>query len=413
MPLYDYKGYATTGKKAGREVTGTLEAANKQALRDALIKKGIALSTCSEKSQIAKSKSNAGLFSKLQFSQSVSKQEVKDFTSQFATLQRADIPLVECLSALLEQMENETFRTVLSDVKTKVCEGASLTSALSDHPKLFDTLYLSMIKAGESSGSLSVVLERLTDILESQQRLKSKVIGAMVYPLIMVCVGGILLIVIFVFVIPRVTKMFEQQQKELPGITQFLLDVAYVFSHYWYLIIAGILLIIFGFNKWINTESGRLKWDAFKIRVPIFGPVFRLVSISRFAKTLATLLASGVPLLESLSIVRAILGNEVLAKVVDTARDSIREGDSLSSPLKKSGEFPPLMVNMISSGERVGQLETMLNNVANEFESIVNARVAALTSLLEPLMIVVMGGTIGFVVIAIMLPIMQLSDGFG
>lgn len=412
MPLYDYKGYATTGKKAGREVTGTLEAASKQALREQLLKKGIALSSWSEKSQIAKTNGASGKF-KLQLHPSVSSQEVKDFTSQFATLQRADIPLVECLTALLEQMENETFRTVLSDIKTKVCEGASLASALGDHPKIFDTLYLSMIKAGESSGSLSVVLERLTDILESQQRLKSKIIGAMVYPLIMICVGGILLIVIFVFVIPRVTKMFEQQQKELPGITQFLLDVAYAFSHFWWLIMIVAGLIAFLFHKWIHSPSGRLKWDAFKIKVPIFGSVFRLVSISRFAKTLATLLASGVPLLESLAIVRAILGNEVLAKVVDQARDSIREGDSLSAPLKRSGEFPPLMVNMISSGERVGQLETMLNNVANEFESIVNARVAALTSLLEPLMIVVMGGTIGFVVIAIMLPIMQLSDGFG
>lgn len=408
MPLYNYTGYATSGKK----VTGTLDAANKQVLREQLQKKGIILSVCSEKSQLAKGE-KASILKKFNLGQSVSKQEIKDFTSQFAALQRADIPLVECLSALLEQMENETFRTVLSDVKTKVCEGASLASALGDHPKIFDTLYISMIKAGESSGSLNVVLERLTDILESQQRLKSKIIGAMVYPLIMVCVGGILLIVIFVFVIPRVTKMFEQQQKTLPGITQFLLDVAYVLSNYWMLIIPAILGLAYLFNMWIHSKSGRLKWDAFKIKVPIFGPVFRLVSISRFAKTLATLLASGVPLLESLSIVRSILGNEVLAKVVDNARDCIREGDSLSAPLKKSGEFPPLMVNMISSGERVGQLDTMLNNVANEFESIVNARVAALTSLLEPLMIVVMGGTIGFVVIAIMLPIMQLSDGFG
>jgi len=412
MALYEYKGYATTGRNAGREVKGVREAANKQALREALLKKGIALSEAKEKNQALKegSKSSKVSFS---FGSGVSAREIKEFTSQFSTLQRAAIPLVECLSALAEQTENEKFRDVLADVKTKVCEGTSLAAAMADHPKIFDTLYVSMIKAGESSGSLDIVLQRLSDVLEAQQRTKSKVIGAMVYPMIMLIVGCILMSIIFIFVIPRVTKMFAQQSKELPGITQILITTSNIFTKYWFLIGVGICAIIYAFKRWKETPKGREKWDHIKIRIPVFGSVLKTTSISRFAKTLATLLASGVPLLEALGIVRSILENEELAKIIDGAADSIREGDSLSAPLKRSGQFPPLMTNMIASGERAGQLEQMLNNVADEMESQVNAKIEAMTSLLEPLMIVLMGGSIGFVVIAIMLPIMQLSDGFG
>ncbi len=412
MALYQYKGYGTSGKNAGREMTGTKEAPNKQALRELLLKQGIALSEAKEKNQIAKEKAAASKI-KLQIGTGISKQDIKNFTSQFSTLQHASIPLVECLTSLTDQMENEAFRTVLADIKTKVCEGTSLAAAMADHPKVFDTLYVSMIRAGESSGSLDVVLQRLVDFLDSQLRLRSKIIGAMVYPIIMIVIGVVLLSIIFIFVVPRLTKMFDQQSKELPGITQLLLNVAYVFQNFWWLLIMIFVGLYFAFKKWVATDSGHKTWDRFKLKAPIVGKVTRLTALSRFAKTLATLLASGVPLLDALKIVRSILGNEILAKVVDTAHESIREGESLSTPLKRSGEFPLLMTNMIASGEKAGELEAMLNNVADEYESQVNTSVEALTSLLEPLMIVVMGGTIGFVVIAIMLPIMQLSDGFG
>ncbi len=412
MALYEYKGYATSGRNAGREMKGVREAANKQALREQLLKKGIALSEAKEKNQAQKEASKSTKFS-FSFGSGVSAREIKEFTSQFSTLQHAAIPLVECLSALTEQTENEKFRDVLADVKTKVCEGTSLAAAMGDHPKVFDTLYISMIKAGESSGSLDIVLKRLSDVLEAQQRTKSKVIGAMVYPMIMLIVGAILMTIIFIFVIPRVTKMFAQQSKELPGITQMLITTSNIFTKYWFLIGILICAAIYGFRKWKETPKGRAMWDHIKIRIPVFGNVLKTTSISRFAKTLATLLASGVPLLEALGIVRSILENEELAKIIDSAADNIREGDSLSAPLKRSGQFPPLMTNMIASGERAGQLEQMLDNVANEMEQQVNAKIEAMTALLEPLMIVLMGGSIGFVVIAIMLPIMQLSDGFG
>ena len=407
MPLYEYKGLNGHGK----QTKGVKEAASRAALRDALLKNGIYLSEAREKSG-AKADGEKKSFN-LQIGPGVSKQDIKDFTSQFCTLQKAAIPLVECLTALADQAEKETLKTALTDIKSKVSEGSSLADAMAGYPKLFDTLYISMIRAGESSGALDVVLERLTSFLDSQQKLRSKVVGAMVYPLIMIIIGGILMIVLLVFVVPRVTKLFEQQRKELPGVTRLLLAMTDAVNNYWWLLLMIAIAIGFGFKKWVSTPNGRRIWDGFLLKIPIIGNINRLVAISRFAKTLATLLASGVPLLKAMDIVKSTLGNVVLSKVVETAHEAVREGETLAAPLKRSGEFPALMLHMINVGERAGRLEEMLNSVATTYEDQVSVKVEALTSLLEPLMIVVMGGTIGFVVIAILLPIMQLSDGFG
>ena len=410
MPLYEYKGL----NKVGKPVKGTKDAASKAALREALLKAGVYLSEATEKTGAkADAKNQKGVLAGVKIGGGVSKQDIKDFTSSFCTLQKAAIPLVECLNALADQAENESLKAALTDIKAKVSEGSSLANAMADYPKMFDTLYISMIRAGESSGSLDIVLERLTGFLESQLRLKSRIMGAMVYPIIMVVIGVLLMTVLLVFIVPRVTKLFEQQRKELPGITKFLLASSDFMVHFWWLVAIIIGGLIFLFRKWTSTKSGRLKWDTFLLKIPLFGGLFRMVSLSRFAKTLSTLLASGVPLLKALEITKSVLGNEMLAKVVENAHDQIKEGETLAAPLKRSGEFPPLMVHMISVGERAGRLEEMLNSVADNYEEQVGVKVDALTSMLEPLMIVVMGGTIGFVVFAIMLPIMQLSDGFG
>lgn len=408
MPLYEYKGL----NKVGKPVKGTKEAATKGALREALLKTGVYLSECTEKTG-GKTAEKSKSFTQIKIGGGVSKQDIKDFTSSFCTLQKAAIPLVECLNALSEQAEKETLKTALTDIKAKVSEGSSLAAAMADYPKLFDNLYISMIRAGESSGSLDIVLERLTGFLDSQLRLKSRVTGAMVYPIIMIVIGVLLMIVLLVFVIPRVTKLFEHQKKELPGITKFLLFMTDAVNHYWWLIIIIVGALVYAFKKWVSTPKGRERWDRITLKLPLFGGLLRMVAISRFAKTLSTLLASGVPLLKALDIVKAVMGNVVLAKVVENAHDSIKEGESLALPLKRSGEFPPLMIHMITVGEKAGRLEEMLNSVADNYQEQVSVKVDALTTMLEPLMIVVMGGTIGFVVFAIMLPIMQLSDGFG
>lgn len=408
MPLYEYKGLTTQGKPQ----KGTKEAPNKAALRDALLKNGIYLSEAVEKTG-AKSADGSSGAAQIKIGGRVTKQDIKDFTSSFCTLQKAAIPLVECLNALADQAEKETLKAALTDIKAKVSEGSSLANAMADYPKMFDTLYISMVRAGESSGALDIVLERLTGFLESQLRLKSRVTGAMVYPIIMIVIGVVLLSVLLIFIVPRVTKLFDQQRKELPGITKFLLASSDFMMHWWWTVIIAAGVIWYAFKKWTATPAGRLKWDTFLLKIPIFGGVIRMVSISRFAKTLSTLLASGVPLLKALEIVKSILGNKVLSNVVEDAHDSIKAGETLAAPLKRSNEFPPLMIHMISVGEKAGRLEEMLNSVADTYEEQVNVRVDAMTTMLEPLMIVVMGGTIGFVVFAIMLPIMQLSDGFG
>ena len=408
MPLYEYKGLTP----AGKPTKGTKEAPTKAALRDALLKNGIFLSEAVEKLG-AKGGEASGAKKEIRLGGSVTKQDIKDFTSSFCTLQKAAIPLVECLNALADQAEKETLREALTDIKAKVSEGSSLANAMADYPKLFDTLYISMIRAGESSGSLDIVLERLTAFLDSQLRLRSKITGAMVYPMIMVVIGVLLMALLLGFVVPRVTKLFDQQRKELPGITKFLLAASDLVTNYWWALIILAILAYFGFKKWTSTPSGRLRWDKILLKLPLVGGIIRMVSISRFAKTLSTLLASGVPLLKALDIVKSILGNEVLAKVIEQAHDNIKEGETLAAPLKRSGEFPPLMVHMVAVGEKAGRLEEMLNSVADNYQEQVSVKVEALTAMLEPLMIVVMGGTIGFVVFAILLPIMQLSDGFG
>ncbi|MGZ6125612.1 MAG: type II secretion system F family protein, partial [Myxococcales bacterium] len=291
----------------------------------------------------------------------------------------------------------------------KVNEGSSLADALNEHPKVFSTLYVNMIRAGESSGALDVVLVRLADFTESQSLLRNKIIGAMLYPAIMMVVGIAIVSILFVVVIPKVTKIFEDMNVTLPWTTRILIGVSSFARDYWYLIVAALPLLVFGIRRWVRSPGGRAKWDRLKLRAPVFGELTRMLALSRFAKTLATLLASGVPLLTAMDIVKNVVSNTLLADVIAQARDSIREGESIAAPLKRSGQFPPLVYHMIAIGERSGQLEEMLQNVAKSYEAQVEMRIGALTSLLEPVMIVAMGGGVAFIVFSILMPIMQLN----
>ena len=294
-------------------------------------------------------------------------------------------------------------------VKQKVNEGASLADALREHPKVFSELYVNMIRAGESSGALDVVLVRLADFTESQALLRNKIIGAMLYPAIMVVVGIAIVGILFVVVIPKVTKIFDDMNVTLPWTTRILIGVSSFARDYWYVVLVAIPALVFGLRRFVRTARGRAWWDRTKLGAPVFGELIRMLSLSRFAKTLATLLASGVPLLTAMDIVRNIVSNTLLADVIDKARDAIREGESIAAPLRRSGQFPPLVYHMIAIGERSGQLEEMLQNVARSYEAQVEMRVGALTSLLEPVMIVAMGGGVAFIVFSILMPIMQLN----
>jgi general secretion pathway protein F len=266
-----------------------------------------------------------------------------------------------------------------------------------------------MIRAGETSGALDVVLVRLADFTEAQAQLRNKILGAMLYPAIMVVVGIAIVGILFVVVIPKVTTIFNDMQVSLPWTTQILIATSTFARDYWYLVLAGIPAIGYGIKRWVNTPKGRKWWDRTQLKLPVFGELVRMLAIARFARTLATLLKSGVPLLTSMDIVRNIVHNSVLSEVIESARDAIREGESIAAPLKRSGQFPPLVHHMIAVGERTGQLEDMLLNVAKSYDSQVEMRITALTSLLEPVMIVVMGAGVAFVVFSILMPIMQLN----
>jgi general secretion pathway protein F len=266
-----------------------------------------------------------------------------------------------------------------------------------------------MIRAGESSGALDVVLVRLADFTESQAQLRNKILAAMLYPAIMVVVGIAIVGILFVVVIPKVTKIFEDMNVALPWTTRILIGVSSFARDFWYVVLVALPLLVLGVRRFVHTPRGRAWWDRTQLRAPVFGELIRMLALSRFAKTLATLLASGVPLLTAMDIVKNIVSNTLLAGVIDNARDAIREGESIAAPLKRSGQFPPLVYHMIAIGERSGQLEEMLRNVAKSYEAQVEMRIGALTSLLEPVMIVAMGGGVAFIVFSILMPIMQLN----
>lgn len=407
MPVYEYVGMTSAGKKT----RGVFDADNPRALRDQLKAQGVFITEYFEGKAAAKRK-GGDVQIKLPGADRISLMDVVVLTRQLATLQKAGIPLVESLSALIEQCEKEKLKAVVSQVRQKVNEGSSLAAAMAEHPEAFSDLYINMIKAGESSGNLDIVLLRLTEFLDGQLGLQQKLIAAAVYPLLMVVLGSFIVAYLMASVVPKVTQIFDDQEAALPFITQVLIFFSDVIAGYWWLILMAIGGAIYGFRKWKVTPKGHYKWDRFVLKMPIFGDLVRMIAVSRFAKTMSTLLASGVPLLGALDIVKNILGNVILIDVIEKARLNIREGESVAGPLKRSGEFPPMVTHMIAVGERTGELESMLQSVAEAYDQQVSSRVAALTSLLEPLMIVVMGGAVGFIVFAILLPILKMNEAF-
>jgi general secretion pathway protein F len=411
MPVFEYTGLT----EAGKNVRGIRDAESSKTLRSVLRKDGVYLTEArpAEAGAVA-GEQKTGLSREVDVAEllgfgGVSSQDLAIATRQLATLIAAGIPLVEALTALVDQVEQPRLKKIMGVVKQKVNEGASLADALKEHPKVFSDLYVNMIRAGESSGALDVVLVRLADFTEGQAMLRNKIIGAMLYPAIMVVVAVAIVGILFVVVIPKVTKIFEDMNVTLPWTTRILIALSSFARDYWYLVLVLLPALAFGVRRWVRTPRGRAWWDRTQLSAPVFGELVRMLSISRFAKTLSTLLASGVPLLTAMDIVKNIVTNSVLSSVIDNARDAIREGESIAAPLKRSGQFPPLVYHMIAIGEKSGQLEEMLQNVARSYESQVEMRVAALTSLLEPLMIVLMGGGVAFIVFSILMPIMQLN----
>lgn len=404
MPLYEFAGM----NEAGKAVKGMREADSQKALRALLRKEGIYLTQVAL-GAAARAGEKGEEAARQWFTGRISSDDIAITTRQLATLVGAGIPLVDALTALVDQVEHPRLRRIISQVKQRVNEGSSLGDALAAHDKVFSNLYINMIRAGESSGALDIVLVRLADFTESQAKLRSKVVGALAYPAVMMIVAVVIVGILFTSVIPKVTQIFVDMDVVLPFYTRALIWGSDFAQNYWYVVLGMGALTVVAIRAWLRTPSGRLKAHRMQLKVPVLGNLVRLIAMSRFSRTLATLLGSGVQLLVAMDIVRNIVGNLVLQDVIEKARDNIREGESIAGPLKRSGQFPPMVCHMIAIGERSGQLEEMLKKVADAYDNQVETRIGAMTSLLEPVMIVVMGGGIAFIVAAILMPILQMN----
>jgi len=492
MAVFEYRGLVSA---TGKQVHGVRDADNAKVLRAALRREGILLTSAAEGTQERKGRR---LDDFLALFRRVSVTDVAMMTRQLATLVGAGIPLVESVAALTDQVDKLALKKVLTQVRDRLNEGSSFAKSLEPHPEIFPSLYVNMVAAGEASGTLEKVLERLADFMEGQARLRGKVSAALAYPILMLIIGSVLITVMMVAVVPKVTSIFASLDRALPWYTSLLIFISNVVASAemrgavlalasvvccqraislarggkdthmmlavaaiftigllvlprtagkaasgadrrigWVIgaVVTSVALVLAAFSvdslfeyaigigagivialvlarllTYIATPEGKVRKDGILLNLPIFGGLFRMLAVSRFARTLATLLQSGVPLLKALEIVKNVIGNARIERVVEEAAVSIREGATIAQPLKRSGVFPPMVTHMIAVGEKSGQLESMLENVAKAYDTQVDTKVQALTSLLEPLMIVFMGGAVGFIAFSILMPLIQMND---
>ncbi|MBK9293372.1 MAG: type II secretion system inner membrane protein GspF [Oligoflexia bacterium] len=401
MPVFEYRGV----NSAGKTIKGNIESDNVKNARAKLKKDGVFVTELKDKKQLSLKKT-----SKLSSGGSVSVQDLSLMTRQLATLIKSQIPLVDALAALVDQVDNLVLRSAVSDIRQMVTEGSSFHKALGKYPKIFSNIYISMCEAGEMSGTLDIILIRLAEFTEKQNELRNKVRAAMMYPMIMAFFGFAVMIVMFVVVIPKVTQIFEDLEKQLPWYTEVLIGISKFIADYWLMLIIGFVASILMFLRWSSSENGRPKWDAMKLKIPVVGKLVRMIAVSRFAKTLSTLLAGGVPMLNAFDIVKNVVDNKVFERVIIECRDQVSEGNSVAGPLKKSGEFPPIVTHMVNIGEKTGELENMLTQVSEAYDFQVNVAISGLTSILEPIMLIFMGLIVGFIVFSIMIPILEMSN---
>ncbi len=402
MPVYIWIG--TTRKDEVKK--GEIEAADELAVRALLRRQGFKSLTVKKKPK--------DLLEYLPFLQGgVKEKSVVVFCRVFSTMINAGLPLIQCLDLLSQQESNKVFAKIIRQVKEDIEGGTSLTDALKKYPKIFDELFVNLIAAGEAGGVLDVVLERLSNYMEKAMKLKSKVKGAMVYPAAVLAISLGVIVLLLIKVIPVFQKMFEGVGGELPGPTLMIITASELAQSYWWFALGIMILIYVAFNRYYATEKGRWSVDALLLKLPIFGQLLKKVAVAKFSRTLATMLASGVPILEGLSIVSKTSGNVVIEDALLKTRQSISEGESIAGPLEESKLFPPMVVQMIAVGEATGALDAMLAKIADFYDDEVDAAVSAMMTLMEPLLIVFLGGAVGGMIIAMYLPIFKLAAVVG
>jgi type IV pilus assembly protein PilC len=402
MPVFLWEGQTRKGEKK----KGEIAAANEAALRGILRRQGLTSITIKQKPK--------DLSEYLPFlKQKVKEKEVVIFARIFATMINAGLPLIQCLDLLAQQEQNKTFAQIITAIKEDIEGGSTLSDALKKYPKVFDDLFVNLVAAGESGGILDVILQRLSNYMEKAMKLKSKVKGAMTYPASVLVISIAVVALLLVKVIPVFQKMFEGMGGELPGPTQFLVNLSAVAQKYFLVAIIAVAVVIFAFRRFYKTEKGTLLMDGLLLKSPVFGPLLKKVAVAKFTRTMSTMMSSGVPILEGLAIVSKTAGNKIIENALMRVRRSISEGKTIAEPLFETGIFPPMVVQMIAVGEATGALDSMLSKIADFYDDEVDAAVDAMTALLEPFMMVFLGGVVGGMIIAMYLPIFKMASVVG
>jgi type IV pilus assembly protein PilC len=403
MPSFAYQAKDATGKS----VNGVIEAENERVLRAKLREMNYYVTGITQKQTTGLNTDIGQYFSRFQ---GVNEQALVVFARQFATMINAGLAMVRCLDVLSVQTEDGVLKPVITAVRREVEGGSTLAAALGKFPKVFSPLFVNMVRAGELGGILDDVLNRLATFLEKDFNLKKKVKSAMTYPAVILVMAVLIVMFLVIFIMPTFVELFNGMQMTLPVPTKILIGFTngarnpYVFGPVIVLSIVAFIL----FNRYTSTQVGRRQFDAFKLKLPVFGMLIRKVAISRFCRTLGTLLQSGVPIMQALEIVGKASGNEVIAETVNKVRESVREGESIAVPLQLSGLFPPLVTQMVAVGEETGNLDGMLSKISDFYDTEVEYMLASLTSLLEPILILVMGFIVGFIVVSVFLPLYQI-----
>jgi general secretion pathway protein F len=399
LPVFEYKAI----NERGKEVKGILDAENSMAARGKLRTQGLHPTFLSETVEKKRAES------KFRFSRT-NPRDIALLMRQFSTLVGSGLPLLESLTALVEQTEQPGLKKILTRVRERVLEGKPLSAAMAEHPRLFSELQVNMVKAGERSGGLEVVLERLAELMERRLELVQRVRSALTYPVFMLIIGTGVLFFLLSFVVPKVTDIFKESGQILPLPTIVLIAIANFLKDAWWFILILAVGALFGLYRFLRTEKGKRMKDVLVLRLPLWGGLQAKLIVARLSRTLGTLLMSGVSLMPSLDICRAVTGNVVFEDAIDAMKDEVEAGKSLAAPLKNAGIFPPMAVHMVQSGEKSGRLEEMMFRVADTYEKEVENTVNAMTSLLEPVMILFMGLIVGFIVLAVLLPILEMSQ---
>lgn len=402
MPTYAYVAKDAQGKP----FKGTTEAENEKILVKRLREQGYWVTSVTK--QRAAAAEGAKKKKKMLFGGKVKLNHLSVFCRQFATMINAGVSLVRCLAILEQQTASPKLREIIRDIQTQVEGGMTLSKALSKYPLVFSNLFIGLVRAGEIGGVLDESLDRLATFLEKDMELRRKVKAAMTYPTLVMVAAFFIVTGLVTFILPKFMAIFKDFKVTMPASTQFLMNLSHFMTTKWYFMLIGLVLFRIAFGKYIRTKTGKRQWDWLKLKMPVFGGLNHKIAVARFSRTLGTLMTSGVPILQALETVAGAIDNDILSSAVLEARNAIREGARIGEPLERSGLFPPMVVHMITIGEETGALDQMLEKIAEFYESEVEAQLAGLAAALEPLMIVFLGGVVGFIVIAMFMPLIQI-----